>query len=46
MLTRNEGPGGFVNGDIGQVVAFRQPSKEEVSALEGTPRQLQVIRTM
>ncbi|KAL3905363.1 MAG: hypothetical protein SGPRY_010937, partial [Prymnesium sp.] len=41
MLTRNEGPGGFVNGDIGQVVAFRQPSKEEVSALEGTPRQLQ-----
>ena len=39
LLTANEAPGGFVNGDMGTVVAFRQPSTVEVEALvdEGKP---------
>ena len=37
MLTRNEAPGGFVNGDIGSVVGFRLPTVEEVQEVAGTP---------
>ena len=34
LLTSNETPGGFVNGDLGQVVAFRQPLADELRKLE------------
>ena len=34
LLTRNEAPGGFVNGDVGVVIGFRQLTPDEARALE------------
>jgi ATP-dependent exoDNAse (exonuclease V) alpha subunit len=42
MLTHNEPPGGFVNGDIGNVVALRQPTAEELAEREADGRPLEV----
>lgn len=41
MLSHNEPPGGFVNGDIGKVVGFRLPTVEEVNAREEAGRPLE-----
>lgn len=34
MLLANEAPGGFVNGDVGTVIEFRQPTVEEAAELD------------
>ena len=46
LLTSNETPGGFVNGDLGQVVAFRQPLAEELRKLEEEGRPLTADETV
>lgn len=46
LLTSNETPGGFVNGDLGQVVAFRQPLADELRKLEEEGRPLTADETV
>ena len=40
MLIQNEPPGGFVNGDRGEVVAFRHATEEEIERREADGRAL------
>ena len=40
LLSANEQPGGFVNGDLGEVVAFRHATEEELALYEAEERPL------